>query len=89
MEPVTIITLAGSLVSALKSRDSVSFEDATVLQGVVDGIKGLFERGKRTCVHKTHECTFREGSCVVLLEKGEDWQIEDITSCPYRKEIKS
>jgi hypothetical protein len=90
MDPVTAITLTKislELVKRVKRKKTVDFDDAEMLQGVINNIQQLFARGKRTCVHKTHECTYRNGSCYVLLTKGEDWQIEDIEQCAYRKLI--
>jgi hypothetical protein len=87
MEPITIITAATTLLSVLKGSNSVGFGDAELLQSIIGEISNLFARGKRTCVHKTHECIYREGSCHVLLTKKTNWQIDDITNCPYRKEI--
>lgn len=87
MDPITLGVAAASLINALRDSDSVGFGEAETLQKVIDNISDLFSRSARTCVHRTHECTYREGSCHVLLTKGSGWQIEDIEECPYRKAI--
>jgi hypothetical protein len=79
--------IIGLLLSKILAKSAISFADAELLQKLIGGITDLFARSKRTCVHKTHECTFRDGSCHVLLDKGEKWQIEDIEACAYRKKI--
>lgn len=81
------MTLVKLLLPLITKKKNLSFAEAELLGTLVGGITGLFERAKRTCVHKTHECTYRDGACYVLSTKGEDWTMGDIESCPYRKLI--
>lgn len=89
MDPVTISLATSLLLELVGGKKSLGFAEAQILQGLIDGIAGLFKDAPRTCVHKTHACTYREGSCIVLLSKGANWQMEDITSCPYRKQLEA
>lgn len=75
------------LLPLITKKKSLSFSEAELLGRLVDETMGLFARAKRTCVHKTHECTYRDGACYVLATKGRDWKLEDIEGCPYRKLI--
>lgn len=81
------MSLVRLLLPLVTKKKKLSFAEAELLQSLLDGIFGLFARAKRTCVHKTHECTYREGACYVLSTKGKDWTLEDIKGCPYRKLI--
>lgn len=87
MDPVTIGIATNLLLELVGGKKGLGFYEAQVLQGLIDGIAGLFAGPQRTCVHKTHACTYKDGSCVVLLSKGANWQMEDIYACSYRKQI--
>ena len=80
-------TLVKLLLPLVLKKSNLSMSEAALLQRLVSGVNDLFARAKRTCVHKTHECTYRDGACYILSTKGEDWSLEDIKGCPYRKKI--
>ncbi|MCK5610066.1 hypothetical protein KAR91_49795 [Candidatus Pacearchaeota archaeon] len=81
------LMLVKLLLPMVSKKKTLSFSEAALLQDLVEGVFGLFAKAKRTCVHKTHECTYREGACYILLTKDKDWTLNDINECPYRKLI--
>lgn len=88
MEPATIIASASALINIINQVSSIDFEESAVLQELIDNIFGAFASNERTCVSNKYACKFRDGSCHVLLNKGQNWQIEDINTCTYRQQIK-
>lgn len=78
-------TLAALTIGILTKKTKISFEEASLLHGLLGSITGLFKRGERKCLHATHKCNYRDGACKVLEEKGSEWEICHIEQCPYRE----
>jgi hypothetical protein len=75
------------IIGLLTKKSNVSFEDAQLIHGLIGSVGKLFEKADRKCVHVTHKCNYRDGACKILDEKGADWTLDDILSCPFREKI--
>ena len=74
------------LLPVIARKSNISMSEAAMAEKLIRELHAMFQR-TRYCTDKKHECTFREGSCKVIIEKGDKWQYEDIVACPYRKKI--
>lgn len=77
--------LVSLLLSVITRKTSLTFHEASLLSKLAESIFGALGHKVRYCTSKKYECTFKNGSCIVLIRKGQDWTYEDIVSCPYRK----
>lgn len=85
--PAPIVPILGIILSLLARKKIVSFEEASLLQDLIESIGILFTKAKRRCTSANYECQFKDGSCFILLTKGKNWKIPDIQQCPYRKKL--
>lgn len=84
----TLKILIPIAIKLLNKKSNVSFSEAELIQQLLNAAQDVFKKAERTCFDKNHKCNYKEGSCAVLLTKGGNWTMDDITTCPYREKIK-
>ena len=72
----------------LGKNETLNAVDSSALIEIKSLIENILSNNTRYCFDKKYECTYRNGLCYVGWTKDNDWTLEDIEQCPFRKKIR-
>jgi len=82
------LTAIALLRLILHRRDRLHRSELDLLLQLFDLIKDILANNPVYCFDDEHECTYHDKSnCYIMKTKGENWTVEDVRNCPYRKKV--